>query len=220
METGPDPGRQLKMRVCMLALLLAVPLGAATQDFATSDRFDMSAESIVRWGHDRWVGWYCDGARRGPGGREGAEKVYCLALYEVTQPVLAQRSKADRAFFGDARSLFADLAKTSFGFGIELTGYSAAWSLPIAESSTAINETIWRMLNRDRAPSAKSSEIWELATKIEGRVHRERPQVRDAGRFRTIAKSIEKHFAHRPEREVMLARDFMLKMGRLALLKP
>jgi hypothetical protein len=209
------------MKLWCFAFVALLPFTGSTQDFNSSDRFGKSAEAVVRLGHDQWVRWYCDETRRGKDGRVGAERVYCLALHEVSQPLLQQRSKADQAFFGEARSYFSDLAKTSFAIGFDLTGYSDAWSLPVAKSNTAINETIWLMLQTGGLRVGKASEVTDLASQIEDRVNQVRPEkLAESKRYRLLAERIEKRFERRPKREIALARAFMVKMGQLALWKP
>lgn len=215
-------GFRYALRAGLLALSITLCVATPNQDFQTSDRFGKSADAVVRMGHDGWVNWYCEDSRRGPSGRVEAERVYCLALHELTGPLLHKRTKEDQAFFGDVRSYFADLAKTSFGVGLELTDHDDAWSLPIAQSSTAINETLWRMLKKEKLRQPrKVAEVTDLASRIEAEVQQRRPSLlSDAQRFRGLSKRIEKHFQSRPDYEVALARSFMVDMGRLALHKP
>lgn len=214
---------KIALRSFLFLLALAISLVASAQTFQTSDRFDKSADAVVRMGHDDWVEWYCDDSRRGPSGRVEAEKVYCLALHEVIQPVLARRSESEQAFFSDARSLFADLAKTSFVTGMDLSGHSEAWSLPIAESSTAINEAIWLVLQNapGRLKASRPSEVEDLLKEIEKKVHEKQPEkMGEVKRYRVLVRKIGEIFAPRSAREASVAQAFMVKMGKLTLLNP
>jgi hypothetical protein len=215
-------GLRYTLRTGLLALSITLCVAAPKQDFQTSERFGKSADAVVRMGYDGWVNWFCEDTRRGPSGRVEAERVYCLALHELTGPLLQKRTKEDQGFFSDVRSYFADLAKISFGIGLKLTGRGDAWSLPIAQSSTAINETLWRMLKKEKPRQPrKVSEVNDLANRIEAEVQQRRPShLSSAQRFRGLSQRIEKHFQSRPDFEVALARSFMVDMGRLALHKP
>lgn len=215
-------GVSFAMRANCFVILVATAAVGHAQTFAESDRFGLSAKQLVEMGHETWMTWYCDSSRRGPDSKVGAEQVYCLALHELNTARIAALPQAEQEFFADVRALFSDLAKTAFGNGIALTGYSEAWGLPIAESSTAINEAIWRILSSEQvARPVNESEIWKLIEKTEQRFQSEKPdQLGEAKRFRAIAIRIEEKFASRPRREVALARDFILKMARLAQWSP
>lgn len=210
------------MRLLGLGMVLVLALSAQAQDFNSSRRFDKSADSVVEMGHDRWVEFFCSDARAGKEGRVEAERVYCLALHELNTKSLKTLPPSERTFYSDAFSYFADLAKTSFGIGLERSENKDAWALPIAESSTAINETLWRMLNpnRKKAFITQTLNIDNLADRIEAMTTGQDNQLAsDSRRYRSIAKKIELHFANRPALERYGAKLFAVKMGHMALLR-
>lgn len=171
-------------------------------------------------GHDEWMTWAIDEARGGPRSRVQAERTYCLALFDVYQAWLKRQPKKEQKFYDDARSLFADAAKTAFTIGISVSGGNEGWEMPIAKSSTAINETLWRF-SQGPYGGGKNIDITPYLEKIEEQILAQKPSELDHyRRLRSLLRRIEKHFANRPAGELEIARQFSLQMAQLTLLRP
>jgi hypothetical protein len=173
-------------------------------------------------GHDRWVAYYCSPERGGANAKFEAEREYCFALYEATQPILKKLPQADQDFYGLARSYFADLAKVAFTTGIELTNTPSKWEFPIMQSSTYVNEAIYLLAAKKSV--GKSTELKKLNTlvdRFEATVRAEIPnRLDEAKRLRMITTQTLRDFEKRSSREKAIAIDTCVKMTSLALSKP
>jgi hypothetical protein len=175
-----------------------------------------TADQIVAMGHPNWVKWFCDPTRGGDGNRIGAERIYCLAQYEVNEKALKMRTTREQEDSANLRSLFADTAKSAFGIGIQKTG-ECGWGLKIAESSTAIELVRADLIFKrkpDKTPSAE--ELRQEQTKFKVYAGAEAEAARLLFLIGEIEKAAQGRTAHAQSR----IRQFAVEMLRLAQHQP
>ncbi|MBX7132103.1 MAG: hypothetical protein K1X67_05420 [Fimbriimonadaceae bacterium] len=199
----------------------------AEQDFhakewKTIERFGKTEFQVVRMGHEAFVKWYCDQSRAGIEGRVLAEKVYGLALTECNAPLLLRLPRKEQKFMEDLISALADLAKSAFTTGIQCTNDGPGWSLPVAESSTAVSAVIYATLNPAVAvQDAPNAELELLLAQLNERVRSKRPAIqKEADRLKGLIEHLKDLVNHRSVRDQAIVRSFAMRMLGIALLTP
>lgn len=194
-----------------------------SQEWKTIERYGRAESEIVKMGHDRFVAWYCDEARAGKEGRVQAEKVFGLAYNECSAPILLRLPRSEQKFMEDAMTAFGDMAKSSVSCAVLSFGEDRPWSLVYAQSSTAVTETVYALLNPRFTPPAaiRPTDLDAICTTVTQRVRARRPDVEgDGGRLKFLDGHIQKIFKDRSPREKALAKAFALKAAQLALVNP
>jgi len=225
------------MRRWILAFMLSLATGGLSQQFRTKafvdqdfhvkewktvERFGKTESDIVRMGHDPFVKWYCDDSRAGTDGRIQAEKVFNLALTECNAPLLQRLSRQEQKFMEDLISGLGDMAKSCFVVGVLSTNESPGWNLPIAESSTAVSETIHAILN-PLGPVREEPRIdfEPLFAQVSERLKAKRPNAQNEGdRLRFLTQHLQKIVKDRSDRDKVIVRSFTVRMLKVALLSP
>jgi hypothetical protein len=192
------------------------------EEWKVIERFGKTEGEVVKMGHDRFVKWYCEDARAGKDGRIMAERVYGLALVECSAPFLERLSRPEQKFMEDAISAMADMAKSSVTTAVKTYGENKDWGMSFAESSVAVSETIYALVNPDvplpRAPKVDWDRVYKT---VNEQAKARNPETEDAaGRLQSVAGYLEKVFKDRSPREKAFARAFAAKAANLALREP